>query len=219
MEEIDPEGRHLPGNTRRQQRPPKPLARWARKPYALIYGASHAFHRDVFCHFGPLHEGRMIEDNPMAVRAMALDGIYYLDRPLVRYRRHADNVASRLNDKGFRQYVTQEARRHALLVQTLEQVLRDLPHPAFVQKFGRKTVQLALVRCRRAIRLQQLLADWKGCSESRVPWALVKSAWSFPCHPVIGLRLLVRRLLPFAYEWLTSRHERQWRRANSFQKD
>ena len=210
MDEIDPQGNPLHAYNKPQP-PPTPLPQWAKRPYALIYGASHAFHPDVYFLFGPLQDGRMIEDNPMAIRALALDGIFAVKQPLVSYRRHADNIASRVNDAGHVQMIKHEARQHELWVQVLEQVLIDVQHPIFRMKFGDQVVRLTESRCRKALALKKLLVQWHQCAELPVPWSLVKQAWTTPFCPGIGLRLLLRKLLPGIHSWLASRDIKRWR--------
>ena len=49
-------------------------------------GATAAWNRELFSRFGPLPEHAAVEDGPMFFRAALLDGVRYVDAPLVRYR-------------------------------------------------------------------------------------------------------------------------------------
>ena len=59
---------------------------WAREQPWLV-GASHAWSRRLFEHFGPMLPGAMAEDQIMTFRAIMSGGAYSLREPLVRYRR------------------------------------------------------------------------------------------------------------------------------------
>ncbi|WP_417466297.1 glycosyltransferase [Kordiimonas sp.] len=53
---------------------------------ALIIGAAHAWHRNIFDTFGEIEEDKAYEDLVLAYRSALLDGLVYLDEPLVKYR-------------------------------------------------------------------------------------------------------------------------------------
>lgn len=53
---------------------------------ALIIGATHAWHRDVFEKFGEITELDAFEDLVIAYRSSLLNGLCYIDQPLVNYR-------------------------------------------------------------------------------------------------------------------------------------
>jgi glycosyltransferase involved in cell wall biosynthesis len=56
-----------------------------------VCGAAHAWHRDVFDVFGPLPSITM-EDQAIPARAMLLGGVAHVDKTLVKYRTHGDNI-------------------------------------------------------------------------------------------------------------------------------
>ena len=53
---------------------------------ALIIGATHAWHRDVFDQFGEITELDAFEDLVLAYRSSLMNGLCYIDQPLVKYR-------------------------------------------------------------------------------------------------------------------------------------
>lgn len=55
--------------------------------------ASLAISRAVFERFGPLPDNLILEDNPLHMRAMLLGSCLHLDRRLVRYRVHSENMS------------------------------------------------------------------------------------------------------------------------------
>lgn len=209
--EIDETGQPLAATVPKPASPSSSLTAWIRAPHVLVNGASHAFHPDLFRVFGPLAESRLSEDNPLAVRALALDGLFFLDVPLVKYRRHSANLAGFVEQKTtLSAALAVEARRHLLWVDVLEQVLRDLEHPAFAEKFGAPEIRRARTACLAEIRRRRLVAEWQKCGNGTVSWDLVARAWQFPPFPGIGLRLLVRRLWPGLHRFLAARNELRW---------
>lgn len=53
---------------------------------ALIIGASHAWHKSLFTIFGDIKELGSYEDLVLAYRSSILNGLLYIDKPLVDYR-------------------------------------------------------------------------------------------------------------------------------------
>lgn len=53
---------------------------------AIVIGAAHAWHRNVFDVFGDITELGAYEDLVIAYRSALLDGLIYIDSPLVAYR-------------------------------------------------------------------------------------------------------------------------------------
>ena len=53
---------------------------------ALIIGASHAWHKSLFTIFGDIKELGAYEDLVLAYRSSILNGLLYIDKPLVDYR-------------------------------------------------------------------------------------------------------------------------------------
>jgi hypothetical protein len=62
----------------------------SRKP--SVSGCSHAFSKSLFAVFGPLPEYLTYEDTALAFRSVLAGQIYYVNKPVVKYRRHADNT-------------------------------------------------------------------------------------------------------------------------------
>lgn len=79
----------------------------------LIIGASHAWSRDLFDKFGPLLPHLLIEDAAIGFRS-ALHGFHsYVDRPLVKYRRHGGNLFASIRsaDQTIEDFTATEKRR------------------------------------------------------------------------------------------------------------
>lgn len=52
-----------------------------------IHGATHGWHQDVFKIFGEIPTDAITEDRIIAARSMLTGGVYYIDAPLVSYRK------------------------------------------------------------------------------------------------------------------------------------
>jgi glycosyltransferase involved in cell wall biosynthesis len=59
-----------------------------------VLGASQAVSKKLFENFPPLDKRIFREDNVLSFRALLSDGIFFIERPLVRYRHHESNVVS-----------------------------------------------------------------------------------------------------------------------------
>lgn len=62
-----------------------------------VLGASHAFTRDLFTHFGPLDSHAVFEDRILMFRAHLIGSITYTPEVLVDYRIHGSNLSGRAN--------------------------------------------------------------------------------------------------------------------------
>jgi glycosyltransferase involved in cell wall biosynthesis len=67
----------------------------------VVMGCSHAWHRDIFKIFGPLNHNVMFEDNALSFRSFLMGSIIYIDKTLVHYRQHENNITNyvRQNDR------------------------------------------------------------------------------------------------------------------------
>ena len=69
-----------------------PIQKLPSSPYhyatssSLIIGAAHAWHRSLFDIFGDIEESEAFEDLVLAYRSALVDGLVYIDKPLVNYR-------------------------------------------------------------------------------------------------------------------------------------
>jgi hypothetical protein len=194
--------------------PPNPLTvtGGSQKPHPLVFGATQAFHRDLFRVFGPLLPGRSCEDAPLGMRALALDGVTYLEEVLVQYRRHEDNLNGFIDDATSPAKTIQaQARRLRNRVDIFSQVLGDMDHPAFLKKWGREDVDLARMVLRRAIREGEVLFAWASAGEAGIGWDTVWKAWHWPPMIGVGCRLAARRIFPGLQRFLLARQSARWR--------
>ncbi len=53
---------------------------------AIVFGATHAWKKEVFDYFGSIKTPRVFEDTVVAYRSMLMGSVEYIDEPLVKYR-------------------------------------------------------------------------------------------------------------------------------------
>lgn len=64
----------------------------------LVNGCTHAWSRCLFNHFGQLPERVRLEDFLLSFRSLAINSILYINRPLIKYRRHDQNNSFHASD-------------------------------------------------------------------------------------------------------------------------
>jgi hypothetical protein len=64
----------------------------------IVFGCAHAFSRQLIRRFGPLRENVIHEDNVLAFRSILAGQLFYINKPLVKYRLHGSNVYVRTNE-------------------------------------------------------------------------------------------------------------------------
>jgi glycosyltransferase involved in cell wall biosynthesis len=67
----------------------------------ILFGCTHAFCRKLYRIFGNLPEDITHEDDILAFRSVLVDGLFYINQPLVKYRLHGANMYLR-SGKGAR---------------------------------------------------------------------------------------------------------------------
>lgn len=75
------------------------LASSLQKYFPGTLGASHAWSREIFDFFGPIHPGIVCEDRVLPLREILLGEIVELDRPLVKYRVHTAGISQVKSDQ------------------------------------------------------------------------------------------------------------------------
>lgn len=59
-----------------------------------LIGATNAVSKELLHRFGPLPDVLLLEDGALALRAKLSDGILFVPKPLVKYRRHGSNLTN-----------------------------------------------------------------------------------------------------------------------------
>ncbi len=117
-------------------------------------GATHGFRRSVFEAFQPWTVERFFgtADTVFPIRAELLGGCYFIEEPLVQYRRHENNMSLRLNHIGF---TTRQRREHRLsrkiatrraLLQDFQDFARQHPESVKAKNIGRN-IEESLSEC------------------------------------------------------------------------
>lgn len=124
----------------------------------MVHGCTHAWSRCLFNHFGQLPERVRLEDFLLSFRSLAINGILYIDRPLIKYRRHDQNNSSHAADGylDWKSAAGYDAKRRATLdqlttaydaavhdVETLRQMgAYDIQYLAGVEQEARRVQEL-----------------------------------------------------------------------------
>ena len=217
---IDADGKRMPGKPRPLPAAPVNLARWALSPFPLAYGPTQAIHRDLYEVFGALTPGPGSEDIPLAMRALALDGVRFIPEPLVLYRRHDRNLAGYIEDRPLLpQALYEEHLRYKRRAEMMRQILHDFRHPAFEARWGRAHMRRAAKACRKSLRRNEVMSAWLSAGSGRLPPGVLKKAWQWPPLLLIGARLMARRVFPglhrAAFDVCAARWSRNYKRESS----
>ena len=81
---------------------PLPVASWQeaiQNENTSVLGCSFAWDRRIFSAFGPLPEGISQEDKAVQLRATLLGRIAFVDKRLVKWRRHGENVSRDVSEQ------------------------------------------------------------------------------------------------------------------------
>jgi glycosyltransferase involved in cell wall biosynthesis len=129
LEEVDEKGNPL-GRILHTKASFRTLEEGIRCRFGGVGAASLALSRTVFDRYGPLADNLILEDNPLYMRAMLLGECVHLDRPLVKYRVHEENISQSYATGNFSEWVIRH--RKKLIwhkkegVKAYLQMLRDL---------------------------------------------------------------------------------------------
>lgn len=119
---IDEDGTQLPGSLGMYRKilPGTPANIFKGRAHA--YGCAHAWKKDSYTRFGPLHPNVVYEDQAISMRSSLLGEIAYIDKPLVKYRMHSSNLALGKNRRTRAQFDLVYQRK----IFETEQFVRDL---------------------------------------------------------------------------------------------
>jgi glycosyltransferase involved in cell wall biosynthesis len=164
-------------------------------------GAAAAYRAEVFRDFSPLRVGLYAEDEPAAFRAMLLGTCDFLPEPLVRWRRHANNLSygtgSRRGPEMAVHFRKCEAMVDQMLADAGEWVIRnpDISAPGLEQavsslRFHKAKCALWAVAHEKGVRLLAFFAaakDMAGCYPSLS--VFLKEAWRPACRMIMPFPL------------------------------
>lgn len=105
----------------------------------VVMGCSHAWHRDVFRIFGPLHQSVIFEDNAISFRSFIAGDIAYIDKTLVYYRQHTTNITNYSKNLNKEDLIKKMSKRRRYALVGIYQRLLDLTtfnqmNPGFERK-------------------------------------------------------------------------------------
>ena len=157
-------------------------------PYVL--GAGAVYHKSVYSIFGPI--GAMVknEDQVLPLRAEILGSIDFIERKLVKYRKHGDN-ASGTYQTGQRK---RSAKYRMRLVYARYQELIDLQTADILGLGNRKEINFYRQLVKQDIAVQRFVASWEDGSVSRLK--LFCALLTSPILLFLFFKRAIKRLWP-----------------------
>lgn len=112
---------------------PEPIQSWQEMVRFRrgIFGCTHAWDRAVFDKFGPLPKGVVHEDFTIAFRAALIGTVVYVNKCLVKYRRHSANIwkdKSTIPQMDLPEFARHEVARAQMDYIHYGSLLRDMHH-------------------------------------------------------------------------------------------
>jgi len=115
--QIDENGREIanafPERAKHQSDVPPSPSDFVRTLRPTVFGCTHAFSKKLFDVFGNVPEDLIHEDDVLGLRSLLAGSITFIDRPLVRYRIHGNNVYAAQKQCDTRENLSQLAAQEA----------------------------------------------------------------------------------------------------------
>ena len=112
---------------------------------ALIIGAAHAWHRNIFDFFGEIEEKKAYEDLVLAYRSALLDGLVYLDQPLVKYRINVgisyQHLINNKDKQRKEKFINDSTYYNEIMIPVLNQRLKDTSKIADKDRLTKKIIR------------------------------------------------------------------------------
>jgi glycosyltransferase involved in cell wall biosynthesis len=169
----------------------------------VVNGCAHAFSPQLFRYFGPLKSD--LEDLVLSFRTLAIGEMLYVHQPLVKYRRHENNVSFFAGGDDTRSFEHRERRLLWVNKQTVaayDTMLGDIEKLGIegritVAERDRLLVEARRVRCYYAVELQMMESP---NIFSRV-WVILRAALQgqFRCALRCSVRILPHKLYKGLY--------------------
>ena len=166
-----------------------------RKPH--VQGSCHTTLKHLFAVFGPLPEYVVYEDFALAFRSALVGEIYFINRPLVKYRRHSENtfapiqIESVTNAEQWRAYHQQAARELGRMVRLYDCFRADVQSLVRRRKISlgnAAELEAAITKVQRRFQLQCEMYDSRLKDRLRIAFELIRDGHD--------LTRTVARLLP-----------------------
>jgi glycosyltransferase involved in cell wall biosynthesis len=142
---------------------------YARTLKPILFGCTHAFCRRLYRTFGKLPENITHEDDVLAFRSVLVDGLFYINEPLVKYRLHGANLYLRnctgaKDLKGLEQQESRLQRDFRNRQTTYEAFLLDLETARQQKLIGANELEAAHREADRLRRQYSLMSRFIGSS-------------------------------------------------------
>ena len=185
----------------------------SRQPH--VQGSCHTISRRLFTVFGPLPDYVVYEDTALAFRSVLIGDICFINRPLVKYRRHGENIFAPIrvetitNAEQWRAYHEQAARELGRLVRLYDCFRADVQTLASRKEMSPEQaaeLQAEITRVQRRYQLQREMYH-RGLKDR------LKIAFEL-CRDGHDIRRVFARLLPRPVAELCFLARAQMRREN-----
>jgi len=164
-----------------------------------VIGASHAWHRKIFTTFGNLNESLVFEDRALPFRSLLIGNIIHINVPLVKYRRHKNNITSSKSvDNNIKLYHTRFKKIIDEKIKVLESYLSDLK----IINLNGELIEInnALLIHINCLRFQSVLMDNNFFNRVRVILSTNKSE----IPGAFLIKTIVKYLIPGIYNFYLS---------------
>ena len=134
----------------------------------VVCGCTHAFAPRLFSLFGPLTDSVTYEDLALSFRSYAVGSVLHVNRPLVLYRRHSENVSFHklegriVDSRSFASIEAKHRRRLKGFIQGCERFLKDLDtlvEKKLLRSQQADEVRNAIEKKKRKLELELVLLD------------------------------------------------------------
>ena len=168
------------------------------KPH--VQGSCHAFSKRLFTVFGPMPKYVVYEDLTLAFRSVLVGEIHFINRPLVKYRRHSQNTYAPIKMetvktvdqvRAYHQQAARELGRKVKLYDCFRADLHALKKSGAMNPAQASELEAIIAKTQRGFQLQWEMYDRRFMYRMRTACKLIGNGHS--------VRLVLSRLLPHTF--------------------
>jgi glycosyltransferase involved in cell wall biosynthesis len=151
-----------------------------RKPH--VQGSCHAFSKRLFTVFGPMPKYVVYEDLTLAFRSILIGEIHFINRPLVKYRRHSQNTYAPIKMelvktvgqvRAYHQQAARELGRKVKLYDCFRADLQTLVKTGAMNGTQAAELENAIYKVQNGLQLQLAMYDKRLICRMRTAWKLI----------------------------------------------
>jgi len=150
------------------------------KPH--VQGSCHAFSKRLFTVFGPMPKYVVYEDLTLAFRSILVGEIHFINRPLVKYRRHSQNTYAPIKMenvktvdqvRAYHQQAARELGRKVKLYDCFRADIQTLAKSGAMNPQQALELEAVIARTQRGFQLQWEMYDHRLMNRMRTAWKLI----------------------------------------------